>query len=95
MVEREDMHLDAEEQEILAAFELDEIKLAPDQAAELQKHRQSAAATVKRNKRISVRLSSKDWRVLQKRALAEGLSDQALIASILHKYVEGHFVEKR
>ena len=89
------MKYDAEEQEILVALELDEVNLVPDQTGELQKHRQFAAATVKRNKRISVRLSPKDWNILQKRALAEGLSDQALIASILHKYVEGQFVEKR
>jgi predicted DNA binding CopG/RHH family protein len=38
-------------------------------------------------------LSSRDLRGLQKRALAEGIPYQTLIASVLHKYVEGRLRE--
>jgi predicted DNA binding CopG/RHH family protein len=38
-------------------------------------------------------LSSRDLRALQKRALAEGIPYQTLIASVLHKYVEGRLRE--
>jgi predicted DNA binding CopG/RHH family protein len=34
-------------------------------------------------------LSSKDLEAIQKRALAEGLPYQTLIASLLHKYASG------
>ena len=39
------------------------------------------------------RLSSKDLEAIQKRALAEGLPYQTLIASLLHKYATGRLKE--
>jgi len=42
---------------------------------------------------INIRLHPKDLRVLQKKAIAEGIPYQTLIASILHKYVEGRLHE--
>jgi predicted DNA binding CopG/RHH family protein len=38
-------------------------------------------------------LSSKDLEAIQKRALAEGLPYQTLIASLLHKYATGRLKE--
>ena len=38
-------------------------------------------------------LSSKDLEAIQKRALAEGLPYQTLIASLLHKYASGRLKE--
>jgi predicted DNA binding CopG/RHH family protein len=40
-----------------------------------------------------IRLSSKDLEAIQKRALAEGLPYQTLIASLLHKYASGRLKE--
>jgi len=42
---------------------------------------------------INIRLHPKDLRGLQKKAIAEGIPYQTLIASILHKYVEGRLHE--
>jgi predicted DNA binding CopG/RHH family protein len=39
-------------------------------------------------RRLNIRLSSKDLEAIQKRALAEGLPYQTLIASLLHKYAD-------
>jgi predicted DNA binding CopG/RHH family protein len=47
----------------------------------------------KKDARINIRLPSKDLRGLQKKALAEGIPYQTLVASILHKYVEGRLRE--
>ena len=47
----------------------------------------------RKDARINIRLSSKDLRGLQKKALSEGIPYQTLIASILHKYVEGRLRE--
>jgi hypothetical protein len=44
--------------------------------------------------RINIRLSSKELRALQKRALAEGMPYQTLVSSVLHKLVEGQMVER-
>jgi len=85
--------IDQEEREILEAFESGKVKSAKD-APDIQKrHQQYAAAMFKKDARINIRLPSKDLRSLQKRALAEGMPYQTLVASILHKYVEGRLQE--
>jgi hypothetical protein len=43
--------------------------------------------------RLNIRLSSRDLEAIQKRALAEGLPYQTLIASLLHKYATGRLKE--
>ena len=85
--------LNTEELEILEAFDKGKLKRS-ENAAEIQKqHQEYAQAMFKKDTRINIRLSSKDLRGLQKRALAEGIPYQTLIASILHKYVEGQLHE--
>lgn len=43
-----------------------------------------AKATFRKDRRLNIRLSSKDLEAIQKRALAEGLPYQTLISSLLH-----------
>ena len=52
-----------------------------------------AKATFRKDRRLNIRLSSKDLEAIQKRALAEGLPYQTLIASLLHKYATGRLKE--
>lgn len=85
--------LDPEEQELLEAFESGTLKRVAHAKAEMKRHKESAAATFLKDSRINIRISSKDLRLLQKRALREGLPYQTLISSLLHKYVEGRLVE--
>ena len=87
--------LDKEEQEILKAYEADELQQAPDFEERKARHQQYAEAMFKKDARINIRLSSKDLRGLQKKALAEGIPYQTLVSSILHKYVEGRLREER
>ena len=47
------------------------------------------AATFRKDRRVNVRISSRDLDALRKRALAEGIPYQTLISSVLHRYVEG------
>lgn len=54
-----------------------------------------AKATFRKDRRLNIRLSSKDPEAIQKRALAEGLPYQALISSVLHKYALGRLKEVR
>jgi predicted DNA binding CopG/RHH family protein len=86
--------LDQEEKEILEAFERGELKSVPNKEAELKRHREYAEATFRKDKRINIRISERDLRALQKRALMGGHPYQTLVSSILRKYVEGRFVEK-
>jgi predicted DNA binding CopG/RHH family protein len=82
------------EREILDAFEEGKLKRSKRAADTQKRHQEYAEAMFKKDARINIRLSSKDLRGLQKRALAEGIPYQTLIASILHKYLEGRLEEK-
>jgi predicted DNA binding CopG/RHH family protein len=85
--------LSSEEREILEAFEKDKLKRSKKAANTQRRHQEYAEGMFKKDARINIRLSSKDLRGLQKRALAEGIPYQTLISSILHKYVEGRLSE--
>jgi len=80
--------LDQEELELLDAFEAGEFEsvLTEERKNFLS---QSAENTFKKDKRINIRISSRDLAALQRRALEEGLPYQSLVASVLHKYVSG------
>ncbi|MGB5468192.1 MAG: antitoxin [Sedimenticolaceae bacterium] len=85
--------LSNEEREILEAFDKGRLKRSKKAANTQKRHQEYAEAMFKKDARINIRLSSKDLRGLQKRALAEGIPYQTLIASILHKYLEGRLHE--
>ena len=86
--------LDTEEQELLDAFDSGVLIQVANVDFELKQHKEYAKATFQKDARINIRLSSKDLRLIQKRALSEGLPYQTLISSLLHKYVEGRLVER-
>ena len=85
--------LSSEEREILEAFDKGKLKRSKKAAYIEKRHQEYAEAMFKKDARINIRLSSKDLRGLQKKALAEGIPYQTLVASILHKYVEGRLRE--
>ena len=86
--------LKQEEQEILDAFESGKLARTKGAKALQARHQAYAAAMFRKDARINIRLSSRDLRGLQKRALAEGIPYQTLIASVLHKFVEGRLRER-
>lgn len=81
--------------EIMEAFETGDLKRAQNTADTQKRHQEYAEAMFKKDARINIRLSSKDLRGLQKKALAEGIHYPTLVASIIHKYVEGCLHEDR
>ena len=82
-----------EEKEILEAFDSGNVQRSKNAAEAQRRHKQYAEAMLRKDARINIRLSSKDLRGLQKRALSEGIPYQTLVASVLHKYVEGRLRE--
>lgn len=86
--------LDSEEQEILKAFQEGKLKRSRTVRQDLERHQKIAVATFKKDARINIRLSSRDLRALQVRALKEGIPYQTLVSSVLHKFVEGELVDK-
>ncbi len=83
-----DPNLSKEEKQILKDFEAGEFKsiLTPKRKKMLQA---AAEETFKKDKRINIRISSRDLESLQRRALEEGIPYQTLVSSVLHKYVSG------
>ena len=87
--------LDPEEEEILRSFEAGEWPAAERRNEEIEKHRGYARATLRKDRRLNIRISGKDLEALQKRALQEGIPYQTFIASILHKFVAGRLQERK
>lgn len=86
---------DEEELEILQAWEAGSLKPVSDMAEQVKAHRAAADATFKKDQRLNIRISSRDLRSLQARALEEGVPYQTFAASLLHKFVSGHLVSQR
>jgi predicted DNA binding CopG/RHH family protein len=77
-----------EEKEILKDFESNQFKSVL--SSKRKKYVQAVAEeTFKKDKRINIRISSRDLESIQRRALEEGIPYQTLVSSILHKYVSG------
>lgn len=84
-----DFKLDAEEQEILDAFERRELKSVPNAAEEIAMLQQAARNFFKKEARMNIRVTKQDILGLKHKAAEEGIPYQTLAASILHKYVTG------
>ena len=60
----------------------------------IQKYKKYASATIKKDKRINLRLTQKDYHQIQIKAIEEGIPYQTLISSIIHKYLNGSLTPK-
>jgi predicted DNA binding CopG/RHH family protein len=87
------IRLDGEEAELLDSYEAGEWRSVEGWVKEAANYEEYARATFKKDKRVNIRISTKDLEGLQKRALEEGIPYQTLIASVLHKYISGRLVE--
>ena len=87
------MKLDADEKELVDSVERGEWKSTGGGKRAHARYSRYAKATFRKDRRLNIRLSSKDLEAIQKRALAEGLPYQTLIASLLHKYAAGRLKE--
>ncbi len=85
--------LDKEEQDILDSFERGEWKPVANREREVARHVSYAKNTVAKDRRVNIRISSKDLEELQAIAVEDGLPYQTLIASVLRRYVSGRFIE--
>jgi predicted DNA binding CopG/RHH family protein len=81
------------EEEILASFERDEWQSVPNLKQEIARYASYAEASLVKNKRVNIRISSRDLEDIQARAAEEGIPYQTLMASVLHKFVTGRLVE--
>jgi len=73
----------------LDSFEAGERESGEEKSSVGTRFHDTSSATFKKDRRINVRISSRDLDALQKRALEEGLPYQTLISSIPHQDVSG------
>ncbi len=88
-----DVKLDEEEQEISDALDRGEFKSVAHLNEEIARAKIIAKNTLRKDARINVRISNADLTRLKQKAAYKGLPYQTFIASVLHEYAAGHFVE--
>jgi len=88
------MKLNKEEKELLKSIENGEWHQIPNFKKEAKRYQESARETLRKNKRVNIRMTERDLVRIQKKAIEEGLPYQTLISSVLHKYINGRMVEK-
>jgi predicted DNA binding CopG/RHH family protein len=86
--------LDKEEKALVDSIEKGGWKRISGFEKEKYRYQEIARATIRKDKRVNIRISQKDLETLQVKALQEGLPYQTLISSVLHKYLSGRFREK-
>lgn len=93
--ETESMLLDAEEQWIEDSFETLRDYPIHQKAAKVKLYRSAAQQHFKKDRRITLRVSSQDLEQLQRLAAEEGLPYQSYITSVLHKVSTGRLKDVR
>jgi predicted DNA binding CopG/RHH family protein len=87
--------LTKEEKEILDSFEKDEWVPVANLTKRKKELMAYASNTLRKDKRLNIRISERDLLELQKKAVNEGLPYQTYVSSIIHKFINGNFVEAR
>jgi len=81
--------IDQEEKDLMKSIERDEWQPVKNIDQEREKAIAAARNTLKKDKRINLRLSQKDYQQIQIKAIEEGIPYQTLISSLVHKYLNG------
>lgn len=87
--------LTEEEQKILDSFERGEWVPVRDLSKRKRELIRYARNTLRKDKRLNIRISERDLNELRKEAVSEGLPYQTFVSSIIHKYVNGKLVEAK
>ena len=83
------------EQEILDSYERGEWVPVKNLSARKAELRRYARNTLRKDKRLNIRISERDLDELQKKAVIEGLPYQTYVSSIIHKFINGKLIEAK
>lgn len=86
--------IDQEEKDLMESIERDEWEPVKKFDQEKEKAVSAARNTLKKDKRINLRLTQKDYHQIQIKAIEEGIPYQTLISSLVHKYLNGSLSPK-
>jgi predicted DNA binding CopG/RHH family protein len=87
--------LDQEEEDLMKSLEDNEWQTVKDLEEEKRVAITAARNTLKKDKRINLRLTQKDYQQIQIKAIEEGIPYQTLISSLVHKYLNGSLAPRR
>lgn len=85
--------LTKEEREILDSFEKGEWVPVANLTGRKKELAEYARNTLRKDKRLNIRISERDLIELQRKAVKEGLPYQTYVSSIIHKFINGTLVE--
>jgi len=86
--------IDQEEKDLMESIERDEWQPVKNIDQEREKAIEAARSTLKKDKRVNLRLTQKDYHQIQIKAIEEGIPYQTLISSLVHKYLNGSLAPK-
>ena len=86
--------IDQEEKDLMKSIESDDWQPVKNFDKEKEKAITAARNTLKKDKRINLRLTQKDYHQIQIKAIEEGIPYQTLISSIVHKYLNGSLTQR-
>lgn len=86
--------IDEEERDLINSLEKGEWEEIEENEEYRLQAKKYAEATMKKDKRMNIRISERDLKNLKIKAMEEGLPYQTLVSMILHKYVSGKLLEK-
>ncbi|PHS30497.1 MAG: antitoxin [Sulfurovum sp.] len=90
-----DFKLNEDENELLDSLESGEWNSIDKLEEEITSHQKIARNTLKKDKRVNLRMSSKDLEAIKTYAVEEGLPYQTLMSSVLHKFITGRLVDQK
>jgi predicted DNA binding CopG/RHH family protein len=83
-----------DEDDILESYEGGEWASVANVEAEKRRYQEAARFSMKKDRRVNIRLSSHDLEAIQRLAIEEGLPYQTLLSSIIHRYATGRLVPR-
>ncbi len=81
-------YLDKDEMELAKSLEK-EVWISDLTHKEKKQYEENAGDSMSKRKRINIRMSERDLKKIQAKAIEEGIPYQSLISMLIHKYNEG------
>ena len=85
--------IDREEKALLTTYELDEWQPVADRDAETDRYRRYARATFEKEQRVNIPVSGNDLEALQRQAVEQRISCEALMSNVIHRYASSRLIE--
>mgnify|MGYP001612967106 CR=1 FL=1 len=86
--------LNKEEKALSRSYDRGEWKSVKNRKSEIGRYQSYVREALQKSRRVNIRITPQDLEGVQQKAVEEGIPYQTLMASVIHKYVMGRFVER-